>query len=447
MWQVLIRINYRVDMKNPRYLFWLLAILYTNYLFAGFLPNELVHVGVGKLELHNMKIGDQIISYNGIEPATDFVTKINAKTCQTSIKIYLGDIILIVSPDQFFYLPVQLTWLSAQDLQINDQLLTVVGELVDVSQIEISTQKNIFYSLTVKKNHTYFVSKLGVLVHNEPLSISLIAATIGPKLAVAAGYAVKTVALGVFGYFCIKDLLKSGNSAKPVFPSCQSQLLFSGEQVINGQINMSTAMTESERENTQTLLFTQLATNQVEYLVQSKNNIVNNTAEVKPGIEIEASIEDSDALSVAAPDIGKDGEAHEVSEQIASDKPAQVEQAGEEACKTEENVESKIQNENDDLVKNIIKKITDKAKKYKEKCSKIFIREDGDATEANEEFDKLPLTDIKLIDKGDSRTGTLPNGWQATVRDESTDKRPTLEIQRGPGKSRKIKIRYGDKQV
>ena len=121
MWQVLIRINYRVDMKNPRYLFWLLAILYTNYLFAGFLPNELVHVGVGKLELHNMKIGDQIISYNGIEPATDFVTKINAKTCQTSIKIYLGDIILIVSPDQFFYLPVQQTWISAQDLQIKQQ--------------------------------------------------------------------------------------------------------------------------------------------------------------------------------------------------------------------------------------------------------------------------------------------------------------------------------------
>ena len=64
----------------------------------------------------------------------------------------------------------------------------------------------------------------------------------------------------------------------------------------------------------------------------------------------------------------------------------------------------------------------------------------GGYKEALDDFESLGPNDIVPIDKG--KRGVLDDGRDINVRGESTDKRPTLEVQRG---RKKIKIRYGNK--
>jgi hypothetical protein len=73
------------------------------------------------------------------------------------------------------------------------------------------------------------------------------------------------------------------------------------------------------------------------------------------------------------------------------------------------------------------------------KGTKIY-EKDGGFDQANKDFDNLDLSEIKDIPKG--RIGKLANGRRVNVRNSSSDKRPTLEIQRLGGKKAEVKIRF-----
>lgn len=60
---------------------------------------------------------------------------------------------------------------------------------------------------------------------------------------------------------------------------------------------------------------------------------------------------------------------------------------------------------------------------------------------ANEDFDSLGLSNITNPKPG-MRMGTLPDGKIVNVRLDSTDGRPTLEIQHEATRRSLIKIRY-----
>ena len=79
---------------------------------------------------------------------------------------------------------------------------------------------------------------------------------------------------------------------------------------------------------------------------------------------------------------------------------------------------------------------------YKKKTGtglEIYEKEGGmDAAQDN--FDSMPLSNKKVYDEG-TQVGQLPNGQKVNVRSQSTDGRPTLEIQTQNGKPI-IKIRY-----
>ncbi|WP_234859479.1 RHS repeat-associated core domain-containing protein [Aquimarina aquimarini] len=65
----------------------------------------------------------------------------------------------------------------------------------------------------------------------------------------------------------------------------------------------------------------------------------------------------------------------------------------------------------------------------------------GGMDDANKVFDDLNPTDVKDIPNG--RRGVLDNGNKINVRSNSSDKRPTVEIQDG---KKKTKFRFGEKQ-
>ena len=69
----------------------------------------------------------------------------------------------------------------------------------------------------------------------------------------------------------------------------------------------------------------------------------------------------------------------------------------------------------------------------------------GTQTQADNDFDKLALSDVRPIqtDYGPARMGTLPDGTTVLVR-PSRDGRPTIEFQRDSGRTFR-EIRYGSK--
>jgi hypothetical protein len=64
---------------------------------------------------------------------------------------------------------------------------------------------------------------------------------------------------------------------------------------------------------------------------------------------------------------------------------------------------------------------------------------DGGMEDANRDFDSMNPGDVMELPNG-GRRGTLPNGRKVVVRPDSTDGRPTLEIQNG---KKRDKVRYG----
>jgi hypothetical protein len=64
----------------------------------------------------------------------------------------------------------------------------------------------------------------------------------------------------------------------------------------------------------------------------------------------------------------------------------------------------------------------------------------GDMDDANKDFDDKAPQDVRPMPDG-GRMGVLPDGRRINVRPNSSDGRPTLEIQ--SGKSR-VKVRYGN---
>jgi len=63
----------------------------------------------------------------------------------------------------------------------------------------------------------------------------------------------------------------------------------------------------------------------------------------------------------------------------------------------------------------------------------------GGVDQANKDFDALQPTDVKDLGNG-LRTGTLPGGGTVSVRPQSSQGSPTIQVNRPGGKP--VKIRY-----
>lgn len=66
----------------------------------------------------------------------------------------------------------------------------------------------------------------------------------------------------------------------------------------------------------------------------------------------------------------------------------------------------------------------------------------GSYDDAIQDFNDVGTVGIKNIVGKEGKVGTLPDGRSINVRLESSDRRPTLEIQPLGGKGSVIKIRY-----
>ena len=146
------------------------TLLAPTYLIGeGFVEGTLVVTPQGYTAIDHVSVGDRVVSYN-IETGVlehDVVSRVQQTTIDSFVLITLGETLLAVAPDHRLYCPFEDDrWVMARDITSKHCIAMVPPEAVTVDDVVIMQYAVSAYSLSVQKNHNFFVSEQGILVHN-----------------------------------------------------------------------------------------------------------------------------------------------------------------------------------------------------------------------------------------------------------------------------------------
>lgn len=146
------------------------TLLQPTYLAGeGFVEGTLVGTPSGYVPIDELSAGDSVVSYNMQTGALEYdvVSRIEQKTIDSFVLITLGETLLAVAPEHRLYCPFEEdAWVMARAITKQHQIAMVPPQVVAVDGIETIKHPVKTYSLSVQKNHNFFVSKQGILVHN-----------------------------------------------------------------------------------------------------------------------------------------------------------------------------------------------------------------------------------------------------------------------------------------
>lgn len=136
-----------------------------------------------KIPIENVSVGTQVWSYNELYGTTELqiVSKTFVSETSQLIRLVIDGELILVTPEHPFFIDGD--WVAAQNLVVGDNVRlygeneTVArnnGEIVQNSVVEFATIEQVtyidtvatVYNFEVAENHNYYVSELGVLVHN-----------------------------------------------------------------------------------------------------------------------------------------------------------------------------------------------------------------------------------------------------------------------------------------
>ncbi|QDH21604.1 polymorphic toxin-type HINT domain-containing protein [Saccharibacillus brassicae] len=129
----------------------------------------------GEKNIEDVKIGDNVLSK---DENTDEVTykqvtaTFNHKTDEI-YSIHVGDQVIESTYNHPFWV-VGKGWVFVKDLKSGDLLEQSDGKTLEVGTIEVQQRQTTVYNMTVEGFHTYFVSGLGIWVHNIDCQIPTI---------------------------------------------------------------------------------------------------------------------------------------------------------------------------------------------------------------------------------------------------------------------------------
>ncbi len=128
----------------------------------------------GEEPIEDIKIGDQVLSKNAETGQKDYkiVTALYRNEKETTYKLHVNNEVIETTDNHPFWVEGK-GWVTAIDLKVGDPLKQSNGHVLAIEQIEVvhHEQKVKVYNFTVAEYHTYFVSDLGIWVHNLNCSI------------------------------------------------------------------------------------------------------------------------------------------------------------------------------------------------------------------------------------------------------------------------------------
>lgn len=133
----------------------------------GFVAGTIVRTPNGHTPIEKLNVQDVVIAY-------DYKNSLVAKpiislfhhTTPYCVRIWISDDYIDVAPDQKFFLPIKNIWVTAQNLTVEDILLSDTDKFIKVSYIEIIHEKRDVYSIQVDCYHNFYVTHHNILAHN-----------------------------------------------------------------------------------------------------------------------------------------------------------------------------------------------------------------------------------------------------------------------------------------
>ncbi|MEW9702676.1 polymorphic toxin-type HINT domain-containing protein [Paenibacillus sp. SI8] len=121
----------------------------------------------GEKPIEEVKVGDKVLAKDDEtgEQAYKEVTGLFQKQADEIYHLYIGNEIIEVTGKHPFWLADN-GWTLVEDLKVGDLLLSSTGEKLAIKKIEIEKRNTIVYNFEVDEFHSYFVSNLGIWVHN-----------------------------------------------------------------------------------------------------------------------------------------------------------------------------------------------------------------------------------------------------------------------------------------
>lgn len=118
--------------------------------------------------IEEIKVGDLVYSYDFEKHLIDLKSVLATKQniVKGLVTIKLNNNSITSTSEHPFYVKDK-GWTAANKLKNGDLLQTIKGKLMPIENIEISNNEEKVYNLQINKNSNYYVSKSGVLVHND----------------------------------------------------------------------------------------------------------------------------------------------------------------------------------------------------------------------------------------------------------------------------------------
>ena len=137
---------------------------------ACFVAGTTVLAAAGHVAIENIEAGDYVWAWDEETGEVGLKQVVETYVNESSelIHVFVNGEEIITTPTHPFYSPVK-GWTEAAKLRAGDILVLVNGEYVVVEKVqhEILEAPVAVYNFQVDNYHTYFVSNIGVLVHNK----------------------------------------------------------------------------------------------------------------------------------------------------------------------------------------------------------------------------------------------------------------------------------------
>jgi RHS repeat-associated protein len=140
---------------------------------ACFVAGTKVQTAAGEKNIEEVAAGDMVMSGNpdrvdaasSVQPVLQAVSRTFVREAPVVLDIHIGKTTITATPEHPFWV-VGAGWTAAGELRRGSAVLTKDGIVMHVDSIERREGSFKVYNFEVANTHTYYVSALGILVHN-----------------------------------------------------------------------------------------------------------------------------------------------------------------------------------------------------------------------------------------------------------------------------------------
>lgn len=133
-----------------------------------FTAGTTVSTDKGDIPIENIQYGDKVLSKNEKtgELSYEPVIGLFQKNAELTYSLYIDSTVITATGNHPFWVKEKQTWVNVEDLRAGQHVVDENGNSLLINKITSSKKQTTVYNLTVANNHNYYVSNLGVWVHN-----------------------------------------------------------------------------------------------------------------------------------------------------------------------------------------------------------------------------------------------------------------------------------------